>query len=532
MIDPQCIRTASDKQAEADGCTFDISKAEKVRDFFSRFLRHSKGQWAGKPFSFLDWQWQDVIAPLFGWRRPDGRRRFQRVYIEVAKKQGKSAMMSGLALYLLLGDGESGAEVYSAAADRDQASIIFNESANMVKASPLKHHLMVIDSRKQIAYPKTHSIYKALSAEVATKEGLNASAILFDELHAQPNRELWDTLRFATRARQQPLAISITTAGYDRHSICWEQHQYAKGVIEGTIIDPDFLAVIYAADEKDDWKLPATWRKANPSLGVTVQEETLAADCREAIESPAKENSFRRYTLNQWTEQNTRWLALDKWDACTGKMDREDLLGMRCFAGLDMASTTDLAAFVLDFPIGEGRWATLPWFWSPAETAHKRSLKDKVPYETWIKQGFMEVTEGNIVDYDVIRRRIGEIGKQYNIAEIAVDRWNSTQLQTQLFGDGFTVVPFGQGFASMSAPTKELEKLVLGARLVHFGNPVLRWMASNVSIKQDAAGNMKPDKEVSTEKIDGIVAMVMGLGRGILAPGGGSVYDTRGLVTV
>lgn len=530
-VDAKWIRTASDKQAVADGCEFRIELAEEVREFFDRFLRHSKGQFAGKPFTLLDWQWNDLIAPLFAWIRPDGRRRFQRCYLEVAKKNGKSTILAGLALFLLVADGESGAEVYSAAADREQASIIFNESAFMVKQSPLAAHLEIIESRKHISFPRTKSIYKALSSEVFTKEGLNASAILFDELHAQPNRELWDTLRYSTRSRRQPLHISITTAGYDRNSICWEQHDYALKVLDGRIVDPSFLPVIYAAGEADDWRLPATWRKANPSLGVTVQEETLAADCQEAVDSPAKENTFRRYTLNQWTEQAVRWLAMHKWDACAGTMNAADLLGKPCFAGLDMASTTDITALVLVFPL-PGAYAVLPWFWIPKDSAHERERRAKVPYLLWAKQGLMEMTEGNVCDYDVIRRRIGEIGKQYNIREIAIDRWNSTQLQTQLAGDGFTVIPFGQGFASMSGPTKEIEKLVLGGKLVHFGNPVLRWMAGNVTVATDAAGNFKPDKEKSTEKIDGIVASIMGLGRALVSPAAKSVYDARGIIVL
>lgn len=503
-----------------------------MREFFARFLRHSKGEFAGKPFDILDWQWESIILPLFGWYRADGRRRFQKVYIEIPKKNGKSTILAGLALYLLVADGEQGAEVYTAAADRDQASIIFNESANMVRSSALANHLMVIDSRKQIAFPKTKSTYKALSAEVPTKEGLNASAILFDELHAQQNRDLWDTLRYSTRSRRQPLHISITTAGYDRHSICWEQHEYARKVLSGEILDTAFLPVIYAADEGDDWRKPATWRKANPSLGVTLQEETLAADCQEAIDSPAKENQFRRYTLNQWTEQQTRWLTMAKWDACAGTVDVAALRGCKCFAGLDLSTRVDLTALSLVFPWADGSYVILPYFWAPTECARERSRRDKVPYDLWAKQGIIELTEGNVVDYDVIRRRINELGEQYRITEVACDPWNAQHIMTQLTSDGFTVIEFRQGYKSMNLPTKELEKLVLSRKIAHLGNPVLRWMAGNVSVTQDPTGSLKPDKEKSTEKIDGIVATIMGIGRAMIASPGGSVYDTRGVLTI
>lgn len=309
----------TDEQAIREGCEFHLPSAEKVRKFFRQFVRHSKGEWAGKPFEFLDWQWTDVIGPLFGWLRPDGTRRFRRAYIEIPKKQGKSALASGLAIYLLVGDSEAGAEVYSAAADREQASIVFNEAANMVEASPgLSKHLEVVRSQKRLVFSKKQSWFKALSADVPTKEGLNIHGLLFDELHAQVKRDLWDTLAYGGAARRQPLSISITTAGYDRESICWEQHQYAQSVLEGRNPDTSFLPCIYAASESDDWTSPATWAKANPSFGVTIKESEMAEACREAQQSPAKQNSFRRYRLNQWTEQDVRWLDLARWDECSG----------------------------------------------------------------------------------------------------------------------------------------------------------------------------------------------------------------------
>jgi phage terminase large subunit-like protein len=506
------IRTPVDERAVAEGCWFDLAAAERVRTFFRRFLRHSKGQWAGEPFELLDWQWEDVIAPLFGWKRGDGTRRFRRGYIAVPKKNGKSTAFSGLSLYLLCADNEPGAEVYSAAVDRDQASIVYNEAANMVDASPhLASRLKVVRSTKRIVFHRNRSVYKALSADVPAKEGLNAHAVLIDELHAQKTRELWDTLRYAGASRRQPLHLSITTAGYDRHSICWEQHVYAEKVLEGIIEDTSFFAYISAAAEDDDWTDPEVWKEANPSFGITISAEQFAEDCREAQESPAKENSFRRYRLNQWTEQDVRWLSMAKWDACSAPPG--DLEGRDCYAGLDLGTTTDLSALVLVFPEEDDRYSVLPFFWVPAEGARQRERRDRVPYLQWIREGYIEATEGDVVDFDVIRKRINELAERYDIREIAVDRWNAVQLATQLDGDGFEIVAFGQGYASMNWPTKKLEELVLGGKLAHGGHPVLRWMASNVAIQQDAADNWKPSKKKSSDRIDGIVALIMAVDR-------------------
>jgi phage terminase large subunit-like protein len=525
------VRTNADCRAVEAGYYFDVSAAERVRTFFRQFLRHSKGEWASKPFELLDWQWQDIVGPLFGWLRPNGTRRYRRGYIEIPKKNGKSCLFSGLSLYLLLADHEPGAEIYSAAVDRDQASIVFAEAANMAESSPqLASRLKIVRSTKRIVDHQSRSFYRALSADVPAKEGLNAHAILIDELHAQRSRELWDTLRYAGASRRQPLHLAITTAGFDRHSICWEQHDYALKVLEDTIEDLAFFGYIRAADADDDWTDPEVWKKANPSFGITIGAEAFAEDCREAQESPAKENSFRRYRLDQWTEQDIRWLSMEKWDAC----DRfpEDLEGRECFGGLDLSSTTDLTALVLVFPDdNKNYFDVLPFFWVPEEGARQRERRDHVPYLQWIRQGHLAATQGDVIDYDVIRKRINELQEQFNIREIALDRWNATQLATQLTGDGFTIVPFGQGYSSMNAPTKKLDELVRAGKLSHGGHPVLRWMAGNVSLETDAADNWKPSKKKSIERIDGIVALIMGLDRATTQLGSaiGTFYEHNDL---
>jgi phage terminase large subunit-like protein len=354
---------------------------------------------------------------------------------------------------------------------------------------------------------------------------LNAHAVLIDELHAQKTREMWDTLRYAGASRRQSLHLAITTAGYDRHSICWEQHDYARQVLDGTIHDPACFAYIRGAPDDADWTDSEVWRAANPSYGVTINVDQFAEDCREAQESPAKENTFRRYRLNQWTEQDVRWINMQKWDSCDGALG--DLAGCDCWAGLDLSSTRDLSALVLVFNRDE-HYAAMPFFWVPEEGARLRGRRDHVPYLDWIRSGQIEATPGEVIDYERIRKKVNELGEIYRVREIAIDRWNATQLATQLTDDGFEIVAFGQGYASMNWPTKKLEEVILAERLAHGGHPVLRWMAGNVSIETDAADNWKPSKKKSVERIDGIVALIMGLDRASRQEDFRSIYSQRG----
>lgn len=492
---------------------FDEVAADRACEFFERFLVHTKGEFAGQPFELQHWERDLVIRPLFGWKRADGTRRYRSVFVAVPRKNGKTTLAAGIGLYLTFADREPGAEVYSAASDREQAAIAFEQARSMVEACPeLSERALIY--RRAIVVPGLGSSYKVLSADARSKHGFNAHGIIFDELHAQPNRELYDVLHTSTGARRQPVELYITTAGYDRHSICYELYEHAKKVRAGILRDDSFLPVIFEADAEDDWTAEATWRKANPNYGVSIKPEYLAAECARAKTTPGYENTFKRLHLNIWTEQSSRWLQMSTWDECAVPVDAAALRGRQCYAGLDLSTTTDISAFVLVFP--DDQWRTfdaLAYFWVPGERIRQRAERDRVPYPQWRDEGHIRATDGDIVDYDVIRRDINELAEQYVIREIAIDRWNATQLATQLTGDGFTVVQFGQGFASMSAPSKELEKLVTGKLLRHGGNPVLRWMASNVAIKQDAAGNIKPDKASSGERIDGIVALVMALGR-------------------
>lgn len=502
-------RSATGASDAPAGYWYDESAAERAVGFFRDCLTHTKGEWAGQPLVLSDWQADRIIRPLFGWKRADGTRRYRTAFIMIPRKAGKSTLAAGIGLYLLFADGEPGAEIYSAAADREQAGIVFEMARGMVSASPMLEK-RAESFKRSIVVPGTASSYKVLSSDAYTKHGLSAHGIIFDEVHAQPDRELWDVLTTSVGARRQPLTVAITTAGYDRHSLCFELYDYAVKVRDGVIDDPGFLPVIYEAEADDDWKSPSTWRKAHPGIGVSVKEEFFAEECQKAQHLPAYENTFRRLYLNQWTEQDARWISLDTWDACGEALP--DLEGRECFAGLDLASTTDIAALLLVFPVDD-KLCVLPFFWMPEQGIRRRGDRDRVPYDLWVKEGLIEATEGDVIDYDVIRKRINELAERYRIREIAVDRWNATQISTQLTGDGFEMVGFGQGMASMSGPMKELERRLLARELVHGGNKVLRWMASNVAAKQDEAGNMKPDKSKSTGRIDGIVAAVMAIGR-------------------
>jgi phage terminase large subunit-like protein len=480
-------------------------------------LTHTKGEWARHPFDLRPWQ-REIVGNLFGTLRDDGLRQYRTCYVEIPRKNGKTELAAAVALYMLIGDGEMGGEVYSAAVDRDQAGLVFGVAAEMIRNDPeLLAICDVIDSRKTIVHRPSGSFYRAIPAEAAGRHGYNASAVIYDELHAAPNRELYDVLATSTGARRQPLIFVITTAGWDRNSICWELHDYALKVGDGIIPDPSFMPVIFAAPDDADWLDEDVWHRANPALGDFRSLDEMRTAALRAKQVPGQQNAFRRLYLCQWTEQADRWLDMAVWDENDACTPGDELEGKECFAGLDLSTTTDITALELYFPDEEGGGDVLSYFWIPEERMHERSFRDRVPYETWVREGVVRMTDGNVVDYDEIRADINDLATRFNIRELAIDRWNSTQLQTQLVADGFTVVPFGQGFASMTAPTKELERLVLERKLRHGGNPVLRWMASNVAVKQDPAGNLKIDKAKSTERVDGMVALAMAVGRAMVA---------------
>ena len=513
---------------------YDKAKADRAVKFIEN-LCHTKGKWAGKRFWLLPWQ-EQLIRDIFGIVKPDGNRQFRTAFVEICKKVGKSELAAAVALYLLYADNEPSAEVYGAAADRPQASIVFDVARQMVEMSPalLKRSKLMTATKRIVNYGNS-GYYQVLSAEVGGKHGFSVSGLVFDEIHTQPNRQLYDVLtKGSSDARQNPLHFIITTAGTDRHSIAFELHTKAVDILEGRRVDPTFYPVVYGLKDDEDWEDEANWYKVNPSLGYTVDIERLRDAYREAKQNPADEVTFKWLRLNMWVSSTVAWIPDAIFMKGNEEIDLAALEGRDCYGGLDLSSTGDITALVLMFPPRDEdeKYILLPFFWVPEETIPQRVKAASVPYDIWERQGYLLSTEGNVIHYDFIEKFINDLAEKYHICEIAVDRWNATQMIQNLEGDGFTMVPFGQGFASMSGPTKDFYRLLMEGQIIHGGHPVLRWMAGNVVVDTDPAGNIKVTKAKSKEKIDGIVAAIMALDRCIRnqTEPQGSVYDERGLL--
>lgn len=511
---------------------FDADAAQRAIEFFPDCLVHVKGALANQPFELLDWQ-KTIVSDLFGWkRRQSGHRKFRKAYIEIPRKNGKSTFAAGLAIYLLLCDHEEGAEVYSAAGTRDQASLVYSMAAEMLRKSPmLSRHVQIRDSVKRVIHPRTNSFYRAIAADADAAHGFNAHGIIFDEVHTQPDRDLWDVLDTSTGARQQPLTIAITTAGHDRSSICYELHQYAKGVRDGQIVDDAFYPVIYGAEPSDAWDDENVWEKSNPCLDIAVSRDYLREQAGRAKENPAFENTFRRLHLNQWTEQEARIIQMAKWDACEQGFTEDSLYGRSCYAGLDLASTRDVTAFVLVFPEDDGGCSVLPWFWIPEENVDVRAGQDQRLVRNFAGQGHIEMTDGNEVDVLYLADRIFEICQQFDVQYIGFDPWNAagvTQLVKERGVPDQCLVKMPQTFGTYNEPFKKLLSWLGNGKFRHNGNAVLRWMASNVAHKEDPSGNIRPDKGKSADKIDGIAATLMGIKLQIEFGIDTSVYNTSG----
>lgn len=507
------------------GLYFDEMAAKVAISFFS-VLRHWKGEWAGQPVTLEPAQ-QFWIWSLFGWKRDDGSRRFRTAYLEVARKNGKTTIAAGAGLYLAFVDGEPGAEVYSAATMRDQARISHRDATRMVKSSP---HLngMIGVFRDNLHERKSGSKFEPLSADYNSLDGLNVHGVIADELHAWPQPELWGVLKTATGSRRQPLILAITTAGVDQQGVCYRQREYVTRILKGIVDDDAYFGVIYSLDTKqdwpdleqdDDWQDEANWVKANPLLGVSKKLETMRYDAHEAANKPAELNQFLRWHLNIWTQAVTRWVSPIHWAACGQyEVNEDDLAGRTCYAGLDLSQIYDITTLVLVFPPEpdvDDLYRIICRFWLPADNMIERVRRDQVPYDAWAREGILRLTPGNVVDYDFILAEIDDLAQKFEIEEIGYDRYGATLVSQRLqdMGGEEWVVPIGQGFVSMSPPMKELGKLIAGHRLAHGNNPVLSWMADNLVAVEDAAGNLKPDKAKSREKIDGMVALIMGLDR-------------------
>jgi len=518
----------------SDPYYFDEKIATASIDFFPRFLRLTTGEWAGKQFHLSPFQAKH-IGQIFGWRRTvDGTRRYRRVRWWEPRKNGKTELAAGVGHLLAIADGEPGAQIFSHATDGNQAEISFKRGANMVQFSPELSELYEVTDKGMFC-PAIMSSWRPLSGIPRGKHGLSPHGLIGDEAHEWRDARLHTFLTQGMASRRQPLDFIISTAG-ERAGYGWELWQTSLKIRDGIIEDPETYVVICCAEPDDDWTSPETWAKANPNLGVSLKLSYLEDQCKQAVESPRLENDFKRYHLNLWVEQAVRWLPMDHWRQCNaGNADpnawralEEKLKGRSCFGGLDLAQTRDVCSLKWWFPATEDEpAAVLCRFWVPEDTVPVRSRRDRVPYDQWVREGALFTTPGNVTDYRAIREFILKDVVLFKVLGLAIDRWNATQLAVELQEDGMPVTLFGQGFASMAAPTKELERLVMSHAFDHGNHPVLTWMASNAAVATDAAGNIKPAKDKSTEKIDGIVAMDMGIGLAMAqtAPAGPSVYE-------
>jgi phage terminase large subunit-like protein len=539
LVKAACRRHLADLEtAEARGWNFNLAKAMRAIEFFPTACQHYKGDFAGAPFVLEPWE-AFIIGSAFGWVSIEtGLRRFRVVYVEIPRKNGKSALVAGVGLILLVFDNEAGPEIYSAATKRDQARIVWGDAAKFVRKSKALSRRITLFQHSMLC-PGNDGIFVPLSADDKTMDGLNPHGTLIDELHRHPSRAIVDVLETAQGARAQPLQFEITTAGNNVESVCWDHHEYSVKVNDGTHEDDRWFAYIAAADKTDDWRKEETWRKANPNLGISKSLDYMRSQYTSAKNQPAKQTEFKRLHLNIWTEEAGGWMSMDKWNACAGEVTDERLRGRDCFGGIDLSAKVDVTAYVEVYPPtpADPVWLVRPTLWVPEAKvleARQGEARDRVRYDLWEERGLIRATPGDVVDYNAMFDEILARSEIVKIRQIGFDAWNATQLANNLLAEGFELVEVGQGFKSMSEPTKKLMELVLAGLIAHGGHPVLRWMASNMSVKTDDAGNQKPSKRLSRQRIDGIVALIIALQRAIASEPtkGPSVYEERGVIVL
>ena len=537
MIDlrqPPLIKASGvtfDPTHNAADCVWSQPHAERAVNFFSDCLTHTKGPLAGQPFQLMPWQ-AAVNANMYGWLRPDGTRRFRKSFRTLPRKNGKTTWTAGEALYVLLTDGEARGEAYCAGADREQAGLAFATAAAMLRCnSDFNDACKIVDSQKRIVYKD--SFLRAIPANEEASHGFDVSFLCGDELHAWRDRKMFDVLLTGTGARPQPVVIWITTAGHDRHSVCFSEYKYAKGVRDGVIDDPYYLPVIWESEETDDWRDEETWRKANPNYGVSLRKDYMQSEARRAETEPSYQNTFRRLHCNQWTTQKTRWLDLEKWRACKATPTAIPA-GTEVFCGLDLSSTTDLTAWVVACRLPDGGFKVQPHFWIPEEMMEKVERRDRVPYSTWKKQGFLSTTPGSRIDQTFIEAQILKDFETYNVQYVGYDPWACENLASRMETAGVPMVKVRQGAPTLSAPCKELEACVLSGTFDHGNNPMLEWNAENIEVIADANGNVRPCKprHGDSRKIDGLAACVIAMACSLAAKTKSSIYESRGPILV
>ena len=544
-----CQRHIDDrKHARERGLYFDEPAAQRVLDFFS-LAKHFEGEWAGEYFQPSDWEIFCTWV-LFGWKRAkharwvirkkgmvedsSGTRRFRTAFIEIARKNGKTFWAALVGLYLAFADDEMGGEIYSAATKRDQARIAHAKAIKIVKrSSVLRKHIKIF--KDNLNSEELGSKYEPLGADADTVDGLSVQGVIADELHAWKSRDLWNVLETGTGSRRQSLMLAITTAGADRESFCWEFHDYTQKVLQGVISDDTWFGIIFTLDPGDSWKNENVWQKANPNLGISKKWDDMRRKAERAKKMPTQLNAFQQKELNMWVKGDIKWMNMEAWRKCAGEVPAlqvpEKLKGHISFGGLDLSSTSDLTAWLQVFPAEDGFYDLIARFWLPEDGVDLRK-EQGVDYDLWAKQGYIELTEGNTIDYDYIFKQIEQDADDFDIKQTAFDRWGAARVVQVLQKQGMEMVQFGQGFASMSPPMKELERLVLSGKLRHGNNPVLTWMADNLVASMDPAGNIKPNKDKSREKIDGMVALIMALDLTLRHPEKKSVYESHGIRSV
>jgi phage terminase large subunit-like protein len=511
------------KDAHKRGLIFDRDAAQHVIDFFPMFLKHEGGKIDGQPFVLEPFQ-QAKLWILYGWYWKDtGFRRFRYAYNEEGRGNGKSMLASGLELYELLAFGEVGAHCYSVSTDKETARIVFDTAELMLNRSPyLREQVQCVQDR--IFILETGAKLEPVASGADLLLGLRPQFICFDELHVSPKPDLWNIFESAMVKRDNPLLYACTNSGYNRTSVCWNKREYSVKVLTGVFVDDTWFAWICGLDEGDDWEDERNWPKANPGLGVTIKIKDLRAAAAKAKNDPTYLNNFLRFHMSVWTSAHSVYFPLDKWDECCGTILLSEyegyLKGRYCFGAIDASTTTDISALVLLFPPQDGdpRWYVLPRFFLPLNRIEDRVKRDRVPYDYWEREGYFILTPGSIIDYSYIRKEVTRVSELFQVREICYDRFNVTELVINLESDGHVMVKWGQGMVDMNAPTKRLLELVLEGSLAHGKHPILRWMANNTMVHTDAAGSVKPDKSTSREKIDGIVATIMALGRGMQVP--------------
>jgi phage terminase large subunit-like protein len=532
-------RRAWDVAAAIDGNWFDHALADTVVALWPIYFRHTEGRWAGKPFVLA--QWQEIIVRLLtGWKNAEGFRHFRRLLLWVARKNGKSEFMAALALLFWICDGEQGGQAYCFARNEKQAKVVFEKAKTMVRKSADLVAAVTLKKR-EMWHAELGAKFELLSGTAEGKHGLSASVVVGDEAHECIDDTMYTTLHQSTAARDQPMELIGSTAGHKNRGWGWTLWEECRAILEGRISQPSSLVAIFAAPVDARIDDEQAWVSANPNLGISPKLDYLREECAKAKENPRLENDFRRYHLNQWTEQIVRWIPLSKWDACASDREswktlRARLRGRSCFGGLDLSSTRDITALVWLFPPvpDDPKWSILPRFFVPKDTIVERSKADRVGYDDWARIGHnggppLETTDGNVVDQDAIFDAILADGREFNVVHLGYDPWNATQLALRLQDENVPVVAMRQGIQTLGEPSKEFERLIYAGLIEHGGHPVLRWMVGNVAIRMDSNGNFKPDKQKSSEKIDGVVATIEALGLAIANDNAASVYEKRGL---